>query len=145
MDELMALDKDPYYYVLNPYITIEDFCHAKDVYLNNQEYFLKHGKIEELKGLEHWFIHVIEPIPKRNNDPSKDKKVPKSKLSTDLRKKQDVEYELACNKWLSREMMKSRGYTFYCNKAVRNKVYISASERKAVTEKLDFLKFIMEL
>jgi hypothetical protein len=80
---------------------------------------------EDLKGLEHWFVHVIEPLPVKRD----------YKCETT-----ETNYKDAVSKWLTRESIKVRGYTFYCKSEVRSKVYVSLKEQRWVTNHFSFIK-----
>lgn len=82
--ELMKLDHNPEYYIRNRVLSKDEYEHARLIYENNHDYYYYEGDYEKLNGLEHWFIHVIEP------------------LGDDL------------SGWFERESMKMFGYTYHC-------------------------------
>lgn len=127
---LMYLDREARFYMLDPWIDEGDFRHALFVYQNNQEYYHHNQMFTELKGLEHWFIHVIEPIPVRR---SNNKEVDKDKR----------QFNIAINKWLEKELIKKRGYTHYCKQSVRGRVYQSSSSTVEINKFLDLVNVMI--
>jgi len=77
------------------FISSEMFEEILVVYENNQLYYRENMMIEELVGLEYWFMHVVEPPPKVVTDQS----------MTD---------------WEEREATKLLGYSYYCLPCIRN-------------------------
>lgn len=97
----------PDYYVLNPWLTYEEFLQALEIYRSLQAQYLSDRDNEKLKGLETWFTNVIEPTPDDKNE----------------RKH-----------WLSREMTKKQGHTYYCDTQAKKIVYVSVNEWKKVIQ-----------
>lgn len=82
--ELMKLENSPEYYIRNRGLLKHEYEHARLVYENNHDYYYHKGDYTKLNGLEHWFIHVIEPL---GDDSSG---------------------------WFERESTKIFGYTYHC-------------------------------
>ncbi len=132
MSSLIYLNKDPMYYICNPWLQENEFMHALTVYQNNQDYYMKHGLINELKGLEHWFIHVIEPIPQKSV--KIEKGIDHNKI-----------YNESLSKWITKEFVKMRGYSFYCRNDIRSKIYVPSKDRTEIIKMLDFIRSVFEL
>lgn len=95
--------EDPYYYIENRDLTREEFRHVLDVYTNNQDYYLEVEQYDKLEGLEHWFIHIIEPRPVTNDF---------------------EEYRY----WFQRELAKKSGYSYSCCNEAKKKFSLKKSE-----------------
>jgi hypothetical protein len=99
--DLSGTPREPEYYVRNRNLSKKDFETALDVYVNNQDYFLEKKDYESLRGLEHWFIHVIEPIPR------------------DL---------FLLDEWIERELAKREGYSYNCPEVAKKKFSLKVSD-----------------
>lgn len=99
--ELTGTKMDPEYYTRNRNLSREDFEEALDVYVNNQDYYLEKNDCKRLKGLEHWFMHIIEPIPSDPHD---------------------------LDGWMEREKYKREGYSYNCPDTVKGKFFLKISD-----------------
>lgn len=102
-EELFYLKHECESYMRNRFMSREKFREALEVYWNNQDYYLERDMIEELKGLEIWFMHVIEPI----NDPFN---------------KEDV------SEWIKKENIKSEFRTNYCSLEASKKLKLTRKD-----------------
>lgn len=108
--QLMHTKKEPHYYQRNRKLTKEEFRHTLDVYTTNQDYYLETNQTELLEGLEHWFMHVIEPVPRLQDYNS-----------------HDIHIQ-ACRSWLERELTKKMGYSYSCNRQARRHISLTKKD-----------------
>lgn len=118
--ELMFTEKDPQYYVRNRFLTEKEFQHTLDVYTNNQDYYLENAQYDELTGLEHWFLHIIEPRP------------------------QSDDYEVVYA-WLERELCKEKKHSYSCSEQALQKLQLGKEELVLAWRDLEFTVFIFKL
>lgn len=118
--ELCPTQRDPEYYVRNRYLSREDFRHAVNVYTNNQDYFLEIKDYQSLNGLEHWFLHIIEPIPNTTEHAD--------------------HFE-----WLEREITKRSGYSYSCSQEAKKKITPKKEDLQACFRDLATTRTIFDL
>lgn len=114
--ELAQLNRSPFYYICNRQLTKEDFTYALDTYINNQDYYLERNDYESLIGLEHWFIHIIEPRPSEN-----------------------------IQEWIARENMKLLGYTFHCCNKAKSYIKLNRKEISIALDDLKISQIIAKI